>query len=68
MGKPSTRRPAEQASEGAQTGGLAGPVQVMEVPAARSDAEDAPEIEQKTSRAGGRKPRRAAAERCGAEC
>jgi L,D-transpeptidase-like protein len=40
--------PAEQASEGAQTGSLAGPVQVIEVPAARNDAEDAPEIEQKS--------------------
>jgi lipoprotein-anchoring transpeptidase ErfK/SrfK len=44
---------AEQASEGAQTGGLAGPVQVIEVPAARSDAGDAPEIEQKSESAPG---------------
>jgi L,D-transpeptidase catalytic domain len=51
--------PAEQASEGAQTGGLAGPVQVMEVPAARNDAEDAPEIEQKSEPTAGDRSRAA---------
>ena len=45
--------PAEQASEEARAGGLAGPVRVIEVPAARSDAGDAPEIEQKSEPAPG---------------
>jgi L,D-transpeptidase catalytic domain len=43
--------PAEHASEEAQAGGLAAPIQVIEVtaPTARSDAEAAPEIEQKSA-------------------
>jgi hypothetical protein len=43
--------PTEHASEEAQAGGLAAPIQVIEVtaPPARSDAEAAPEIEQKSA-------------------